>query len=201
MAKRKDLTVLGTGPKDHVVVFYRSQEELADRVAEYLLGAIGYDGVAIVLATPAHRQAIGERLARAGADLDQAREDGSYRELDAAEVIGRFMISGSPDPAGFWRAVSPVLRKASRQRRPIRVFGEMVALMWEPGLVGAAIEVEALWNELGAQFRFALLCAYPDTVLRDREHADELVQVCGAHSLNGGRLGPGRISIAEEPEV
>ena len=39
-----------------------------------------------------------------------------------------------------------MLRQAAKAGRPVRVFGEMVALLWDPGLTDAAIEVEAMWN-------------------------------------------------------
>jgi hypothetical protein len=114
--------VLDAGRRDHVVLFYRDEQELTERVTRYLLPAIQDGGVAITVATPDHRR---------------------------------------PDPAGFWQAVSPVLRQAAKAGRPVRVFGEMVALLWQAGLTDAAVEVEAMWNELGAQYPFSLLCAYP----------------------------------------
>jgi len=36
----------------HLVQFYGHEEELADQVAEYLLGALDDGGVAVVIATP-----------------------------------------------------------------------------------------------------------------------------------------------------
>jgi hypothetical protein len=34
------------------------------------------------------------------------------------------------DPGGFWQAISPLLRQAANAGRPVRVFGEMVSLLW-----------------------------------------------------------------------
>ena len=47
----------------HVVQFYRHEEELADQVVGYLLSALRHDGVAVVIATEAHRRAFEGRLA------------------------------------------------------------------------------------------------------------------------------------------
>jgi hypothetical protein len=44
-----------------------------------------------------------------------------------------------------------MLRPAAKAGRPVRAFGEMVSLLWDAGLTDVAIEVEAMWNELGAQ--------------------------------------------------
>ena len=72
-----------------------------------------------------------------------------------------FMVADWPDPAGFWQAISPLLRQAAKTGQPVRVFGEMVSLLWDAGLIDAAVELEVLWNELGVQYPFSLLCAYP----------------------------------------
>jgi hypothetical protein len=164
------------------VVFYARDDELVGQVTEYLLGAMRGNGVGVTLATPAHRAAIEERLEQAGVDLMAARAHGTYVALDAEEVMSRFMINGFADPAGFWGALSPVIKNATRQRSEVAVFGEMVALLWERDLASAAVDLEALWNELASQYSFSLLCAYPADVLRSSEHADELLEVIAAHA-------------------
>ena len=174
--------VLNTGRDEHVVLFYRDQEELAGWVSEYLLPAIVGDGVAIVLATPGHRRSFEGRLARAGIDVAAARAHGSYLAFDAGETVRGFMVDDRPDPAGFWQEISPLLRQAAKAGQPIRIFGEMVALLWEAGLVDAAIEVEAMWNELGGQYPFSLLCAYPAQSHSCAHHLDALTEVCRAHA-------------------
>jgi hypothetical protein len=179
--------VPATGHGEHVVLFYRDQEELAGWVSEYLLPAIAGDGVAIVLATPDHRRSFEERLARAGVDVAAARARGAYQALDASETIRGFMVGDWPDPASFWRELTPLLQQAVKVGQPIRVFGEMVALLWETGLVNAAIEVEAMWNELGGQSPFSLLCAYPAQSASCAHHLDAVTEVCRAHTEVIGR--------------
>jgi anti-sigma regulatory factor (Ser/Thr protein kinase) len=64
----------------------------------------------------------------------------------------------------------------------VRVFGEMVALLWQEGNVPAAISLESLWNRLARVQRFSLLCAYPTTSLTDAGDLDAVRQVCNVHS-------------------
>jgi MEDS: MEthanogen/methylotroph, DcmR Sensory domain len=173
---------LDTSRGEHVVLFYRDQEELAGWVSEYLLPAVAGDGVAIMLATPDHRKSFERRLARAGVDVAAARARGSYLALDASETIRGFMVADRPDPAGFWQEIAPLLRQAVKVGQPVRVFGEMVALLWGTGLVNAAIEVEAMWNELAGQYPFSLLCAYPAQSHSCAHHLDALTEVCRAHA-------------------
>ena len=86
------------------------------------------------------------------------------------------------DPGGFWQAISPLLRQAANAGRPVRVFGEMVSLLWDAGQTDAAIEVEAMWNELGGQYPFSLLCAYPAQPVSCAHHLDALTEVCRVHT-------------------
>jgi hypothetical protein len=169
------------GSSDHAVLFYDGSE-LVERVGEFLLGAMNDGGVGVIVAAPDHRTWVNAWLTRAGADLAAARANRSYVVLDADATMRAFMINGRPDPAGFWRTISPVLIGAGGRKGPVRVYGEMVALLWEAGLVTAAIDVEALWNEIGARYSFSLLCGYPAASVAGPEHADALALVCGAHS-------------------
>jgi len=175
------------GRHDHDVVFYARDEDLARQVTDYLLGVMRDNGVGVTVATPRHRVAIEARLEQAGVSLTSARAHGSYVALDAEEVLSGFMINGFADPAGFWRAISPVIRSASAGNRRVAVFGEMVALLWARDLTSAAVDLEALWNELAVQYPFSLLCGYPADVLTRSEHADDLLAVLAAHAE--GRTG------------
>jgi hypothetical protein len=177
------IEVLKAARGGHVVLFYRDEQELASRVIEYLLPAVtDGDGAALVIATPDHRRSFEERLVSAGVDVAAARTRGSYLELDANETIRGFMVGDRPDPAGFWQLVGPLLRQAALVGQPVLVFGEMVSLLWDAGLVHAAIEVEEMWNELGGQYPFSLLCAYPARPVTCSHYLDALTQVCRAHT-------------------
>ena len=167
----------------HVVLFYRDEEELASSVSEFLLPAVtDGGGTAIVIATPDHRRSFEERLAGAGVDVAAARARGSYLDFDANQTIRGFMVGDRPDPAAFWRVASPLLRRAAEAGQPVLVFGEMVSLLWDAGLISAAIEVEVMWNELGDQHPFSLLCAYPARPVACSHYLDALTEVCRTHS-------------------
>lgn len=174
------------GPRDHLVLFYQHDGELTDQAGEYLLAALHGGGTAIVVGTWEHRLALARYLVRAGADLAAARSAGTYSELDASDTVEAFVADAHADPARFWTAIAPVIRRAAQAGRPVRVFGEMVAVLWDDGLVGAAIEVEAMWNELSAQFPFSLLCAYPVASVSGAWQSDQLTEVCRAHSAVTG---------------
>jgi MEDS: MEthanogen/methylotroph, DcmR Sensory domain len=181
--------IVNAVPGQHVVVFYHDNE-LASVVGNYLLGAIADGGVAVIVATPEHRLWVNAWLMQAGVDLATVTGNGSYVVLDARTTMDSFVLGARPDAAAFWSALNPVLAAAVRRKRPVRVFGEMVAVLWEAGLVDAAIEVEALWNEMAKRYSFSLLCAYPLASVLGDEHTDALAQVCGAHKHAVGLPAP-----------
>jgi hypothetical protein len=170
------------GPRDHVVQFYQDDADLADRVAGYLREAVCGGGVAIVIATAGHRDLFRERLTASGADVTAATSSGAYLELDAGDTLGRFMDGGAPDPALFDAAVGHLIRTAAGQGRPVRAYGEMVALLWDQGLVTETIELESLWNRLGRTEAFSLYCAYRLDSVADLTRSHALAEVCGQHA-------------------
>jgi MEDS: MEthanogen/methylotroph, DcmR Sensory domain len=182
----------GTGYPDagHVVQFYGHEEELADPVASYLLEALRGGGVAVVIATPAHRRAFGARLAQAGADPAAAAREGTYLALDARDTIDALMTGGRLDRDAFDRVIGGLIRRAGQGGRPVRAYGEMVAVLWDAGLVNAAVELEEMWGELGLRHPFSLFCGYPASLVSDGD-AEAFAEVCRLHrSVVGGWPAP-----------
>jgi MEDS: MEthanogen/methylotroph, DcmR Sensory domain/Histidine kinase-like ATPase domain len=162
------------GAGDHVVQFYESEADLVARAGEYLADGVRDGAVVIVIADQGHRRAFAAHLRAAGVDLGE----GTLVELDAAATLAQFSDGRRVDRDGFFSVVGTAMRAAAAGGRPVRAYGEMVALLWEAGDVPAALELETLWNELADEVPFSLYCAYPsgDDPAGAREH------VCQAHS-------------------
>ena len=169
------LTGVDTG---HVVHFYDRVETLALAVADFLGAGLAEGGTALVVATPEHSEAFARVLRAAGIDVELARTSGQYVELDAAAVLSEFMVGGSPDRSLFEGTVTPLLRTADAGIQPMRVYGEMVDLLWQEGNAAAAHELEGLWNSIGAGRDFALFCGYLSTLV---DQADSREDVADHH--------------------
>jgi anti-sigma regulatory factor (Ser/Thr protein kinase) len=170
------------GSDQHVVQFYESDADLIARAGAYLSDGVQDGAVAILIATEAHRAAFEAHLRDAGVDVGAAIEDGTLVPLDAAATLARFMRDGSVDHDAFFDVIGTVVHAAAATGRPVRAYGEMVALLWEAGDVLGAIDLETLWNELAAEVGFSLYCAYRDESVSAHEDADALRQVCHLHS-------------------
>jgi anti-sigma regulatory factor (Ser/Thr protein kinase) len=166
-----------------LVQFYASDDQLTEQVTDFILD--GNDAVAIVVATEAHRRSFARRLAAAGTSVGGAQRSGSLVLLDAQATLDQFFDGSRSDPEDYDAVIGGLVRTATSAGRPVRIYGEMVALLWEAGLVNAALELEDLWNELGRRLPFTLLCGYPSAAAD--AGADAVAQVCAAHSAVHGR--------------
>ena len=166
----------------HVVQFYGDDDELLDTVPDFLLDALRLDGVAITVATEPHLVAFQARLADAGIDVAAAMQTGNLVTLDADETLQGFLVDGRPDWAGFESILGGLIRQAVGTGRPVRIFGEMVSLLWDDGHVSAAVEVEAFWDDLCRELRFGLFCAYRINELAGEDESEAFAEVCILHS-------------------
>jgi hypothetical protein len=169
---------------EHVVRFYEHDVELVATVCPYIAAGLRGGEPVLLIATYAHRIAFETELADRGVDLARARDDGLLVSLDAAATLAAFSDGERIDRDAFMTVVGGLMREVCASGRTVRAYGEMVALLWDRGDVLAAIELERLWNELGRELPFNLLCAYPSASVAGSEHAEALHRVCAEHSAS-----------------
>jgi PAS domain S-box-containing protein len=163
---------------EHLVQLYESDTFLLDQLTKFIGAGLQNGEAGIVIATPAHRSSLARRLQ----ECNGSWHPDHYIALDAAETLSRFMVDGWPDEQRFTVVIESLLRRAQDGNRPVRAFGEMVALLWEEGKQEAALRLEELWDGLIHTHSFSLLCAYPMRSFGREEHAHSFLQVCDAHS-------------------
>ena len=168
--------------QEHRVQFYENSGFLLDEVGRYLAKGLGEGEAGVAIATGAHRENLELRLTRLGVDPEAARQSGRYVSLDASETLSRFRVGGSINRRLFREFMEGVLSRAAQSHRRVRVYGEMVAVLWSEGDRRAAVELEELWNELGRQRLFSLLCSYPIAQFSDEAHERDFRDICDAHT-------------------
>lgn len=189
---------------DHVVHFYRGDDDLAKTAAAYLAEAIGAGGNAVAITSPSHRLSIGRQLTALGIDVQGARDGGQLVFQDAEATLAKLIVDGKVNREAFDREVGGLIRSTSDSAQHVRAYGEMVDLLWQVGDIPGAIELEALWNELIAELQFPLLCAYRSAAVAAPEHEDALRDICRLHTsvspTSPAELAAGR-TLDGAPEV
>jgi PAS domain S-box-containing protein len=171
---------------DHVAYFYQESDSLLAALCDFVGGALGVGSAALIIATKMHREGLQRRLIARGLDIHKAVTQGRYVELDASELLSKFMVEGMPDEGRFEEVVGGTIVKIRAHTKTARLeivaFGEMVSLLWTEGKVEAAIRLEQLWNELTKKHSFSLRCAYPVANFHGAENTQPLMRVCAEHS-------------------
>src|SRR5438045_317152 len=167
---------------EHFVQFYDADDFLLNSLSSYIGMGLSTDDACIVVATKAHREGLDKRLQEYGLDVFAARASTQYIQLDAAETLAQFMEGHLPDAGRFAEVVGSLVMRAASGGRRVRIFGEMVALLWGQGKVDAALCLEALWNDLRKTHAFVLFCAYPMGACGGEALADSFKGVCAGHS-------------------
>lgn len=168
-------------PHVHAVSVYAHDQEVVDELARFIADGILQEGRAVVVATPEHRTALVETLRGMGLDPDQPPVAGHLVLLDAKQTLQSFTTPSGFDRSRFHTRVGQVVIDAGADGKPVRVFGEMVGLLWELGDVQGAITLEAMWNDLIPQVGFDLMCAYPAALIETSSLVD-VRAVCDQHT-------------------
>ena len=168
--------------RDHFVQFYESDDFLLGSLGGYVGEGLARGESCIVVARGERRAALDAHLRACGQDPRAARMRGQFFSLDAAETLSRLMVGRSPEPARFEEVVGQLVERAGVGDRRVRIFGEMVALLWAEGNRDAALRLEGLWNGLQQRRQFRLFCAYPITHFGTDPQDGPLGHVCAEHT-------------------
>jgi hypothetical protein len=147
--------------RDHFVQVYRDERVLIEAISLFAGAALGRNEAVVIVATPAHGTAVEQALLDDGFEVDALKAWGQLNILDASEVLARFMVNDAPDEALFKAVIKELIGtiRESRRFKDVRVYGEMVNILWTDNLP-AAQRLEALWNDVIAEHEISLFCAY-----------------------------------------
>lgn len=164
----------------HLVQFFVQDEQLVDAVSRFVRETIESGCTCLSIATTAHRKVIDRNLQAAGLDVAALIAQYRYVPLNARALLSTFLVAGNPDQELFHRNMDLLLRQVAARGQPVRIFGEMVALLVSMGQKKAALQLEELWNELSRQHDFTLFCAYPASEVAGDPRFHKLI--CAVHS-------------------
>jgi hypothetical protein len=159
----------------HSVQFYQDDTFLTESITRFIKEGLAVNETVLIIATALHREEL-----RKGLTPQEVTHDKLWF-LDASEQLSKFMSDGWPNERRFKNVVGTLIGPASKHG-PVRVFGEMVALLWANGNPSAAMRLEVLWNELMKEQSFALLCAYPMANFSQENGKDSVTTLSRLHT-------------------
>jgi PAS domain S-box-containing protein len=172
--------------KGHGVQFYEEESYLLEGLSRFIGAAVLAGDAALIITTKSHRDGLLAHLGSRGLDLKLVMSEGRFLSFDAAEMLTKFMVDGTPDALLFAEVMGNLIAQLasteSGRTRRVAVFGEMVALLWAEGQFEAAIQLEQLWNELARTHSFQLHCAYPLAQFSKEKDGKKILEICAEHS-------------------
>ncbi len=177
--------VLGGPAKgQHIAQTYQDERFLIEAVGVFAgAGLNNGDGI-LLAATKPHLRAFTEQVTSMGFDVDAAKRQGQWRELASDEVLVKVMEAGRPNPEVFKQLASKAIRetRGPNGNPRLRIFGELVNILWMTGNLPGAMAIEALWDELGKTYPFTLFCGYRMDNFGKAASSGPFQSVCQSHS-------------------
>jgi CheY-like chemotaxis protein len=173
-------------PRHHEVGFYSDDASLVDDAAEFLGAALRAGNVAILIATPSHREGILHKLQASGLNMGAAVERHRYIPRDAAETLSEFGVDGTPDSVQFMKVAGDLILTAAKTATGghcrVAIFGEGINLLWAQGDAEAVLQVEDLSCQLTAQYDVDIRCGYSRNSTQGGMDKQLYQQICARHS-------------------
>ena len=166
---------------DHFVQFYEDDDFLLDSVSQFIKEGFERGEAAIVAASGSHLQRLPSFFSTAGIDVSRLADPDQYVALNAEETLADLMVDGRLSETRFNDLLTSKLEKLGAGQRPVRVFGELVALLCSAGNTDGALQLEQLWTNLQKSHPFSLFCAYPLSQFTGREMNQTFADICVAH--------------------
>ncbi|WP_343537271.1 MEDS domain-containing protein [Sphingobacterium thalpophilum] len=188
-------------PTDHVVQIYENDESFLITLEGFVLSGLEAKESVVLIATPEHITALSERLSKTGVDVDTNIADDHLIFLNAEQTLSKFMVNGWPEPKLFEETIMAIIRRALDKNRPVRAFGEMVALLWSKGEKSATVHLEMLWNRFCEMQNLCLFCAYPKNGFTQDVNSSAHT-ICCAHAkmLSGTQKSTTKIFYKTAPQ-
>jgi hypothetical protein len=185
-------------PAEHAVQIYDDVDEVVDSVGRYLAAGFETGAPAIVIATAEHRQRITGDLEARGSDVELLQQRGQLTVRDADETLASLMGDDMPSAGRFAVVVGGLIDDVAARfpGQTMRVFGEMVDVLWARGQRKAAIALEELWNGLAERGSFALLCGYHLDIFDIDVQTGALPELFRTHSHARPTVEPWRLAAA-----
>ena len=168
----------------HIVYSYTREEQVIEAICLFAQAGLRKGESVRLVLTAAHHQPVRERLEVEGFNLNQVESFGQLVCVDARDLLATFMTDGIIDEYRFKTTVGDMIVKAKTaggSRRTVRIFGEIVDLIWTSNPT-ATYRLEQLWNHVIDAHGVQLLCAYSLT-RSGRSGLTPSLLACHSHAI------------------
>lgn len=168
-------------PTEHVIQLYDNEASFIQTLGGFVEDGCNAQEPCLIIAMAEHLYDLEACLVSRGHNIDELLASNKYFPFVAEDILAGFMVNGWPDEDLFFKKINALLAPFRNNNIKVRVFGEMVAILWAQGNYPATIQLEQLWNKFCKNENLCLFCAYPKDIF-SVAHANALQHICGAHT-------------------
>jgi hypothetical protein len=149
------------GACGHIVYPYTNESQFVHAVSVFAGAGLRASESALLIMEQAHCEPIRDQLQENGFAVGALESAGRLNLTDAAALTATFLFDGIIDEHKFKEYVGKLIEqgKSASPTGRVRVFGEIVNLLWEPDPKSTQ-RLEELWNQVIECHTVPLLCAY-----------------------------------------
>jgi signal transduction histidine kinase len=166
---------------DHGVQFYQDDAFLVEVLVAYVDQSLQHCAGILLIVTADHGDAVLRAGRSRGLPCDAALDRGQLLMLDASATLAGLLDGGAPDPMAFERKIRPLVELLLARYGSVRVYGEMVDLLWRSGQREATMALESLWNRMLVGLPVELLCGYHLDGFTSDSDFESFQGICQAH--------------------
>lgn len=134
-----------------------------------------------MIVTQEHGRAIERLLYGQGLNLESLEQQRRFVAADAAATLARLIRGGQLSEERIAREVELLFGRLANDQ-PVRIFGEMVMLLWSEGRRSYAARLEELCDGVCADRTCHILCGYPLDIFCGDAHSSSFAGVCARHT-------------------
>lgn len=169
-------------PLDHIVQIYENDDVLLKTLEGFVSNGIKAGDGIVLVATRQHLELLNFRMEKNSIHLNDLEDAGLYFPVDAEKLLDKITVHSWPDESLFNSSVRDIISTArGKNMRKVRVFGELVSLLWQKGQHVATIRLEHLWNHICETEALCVLCSYPEQAFK-HDALTSVPHICSIHT-------------------
>lgn len=167
---------------NHTVQICPNESSQVDLVTRYIKDGLLNGEAVIVIAKQALRKSLKLKMDGISFDGRILQDQDQIKFFDAEFLLSNLKSDGVLEEEVFQEYLAAPIDNAQLNYRKVRVFSEMVDILWKQDQHNIAIQLEGFWNDLSHIQEFSLLCTYSLNKLDPNTYDDALERICKCHS-------------------
>lgn len=167
---------------NHIVEVCHNDVSQEEAVSRFLIEGLLKSEAVVVFAKPALRKAVIAKMTARGLDVQTFKNEGQIKFFDAEFLISSMRMDSIFEEQAFQEYVGTQIEAAHLKYGKVRVFGGMVASLWNTGEYDAAMQLEDFWVNLTQKLEFSLLCCYSLGNQTPQTYERALQFICRCHN-------------------